>query len=233
MAEQTTGNLSPEELEQLEAVVQQPEALQALIDDLEGSSRRKRQLAAHVVQLLSTQKPELLDPYISQLIDALERPEAQTRWEILDACSMLVEKHARAIGAAYAAAEEALFDEDSATLRLAAFRLLTTWGSTERRRSEKVWPIIDEAIQCYHGDLEYRDMLICLHSFATGKIDGHVAGELAGRLHFDAENGKGAYLRARSSEIYDLLVKRFRLENPQKRARVVSKALDDDLEDDE
>ena len=62
-------------------------------------------------------------------------------------------------------------------------------------------------------------MLGCLHLFATGKIEGGVAGELAGRLQFDAENGKGSYLKARSSEIYSLLVKRFKLENPQKRAR--------------
>ena len=94
-----------------------------------------------------------------------------------------------------------------------------------------MWPIIDEAIQCYHGDLEYRDMLGFLHEFAQGKIAGDVAEELAGRLSFDAENGKGSYLKARSREIYDMLVKRFKLDAPKKRARVQAK--DDDAEEDE
>lgn len=232
MADRIEHDLTAEEVEQLKRIEDNKDALTALIEDLSGASRRKRQLAAHVVALLAEREPDLLAPHMTQLIDALERPEAQTRWEILDACTLLVGEHAKEIGAAFPTAEEALFDEDSATLRLAAFRMLSAWGATERRRSEKVWPILDEAIQCYHGDLEYRDMLASLYDFATGKIDGHVAGELAGRLHFDAEHGKGAYLRTRSSEIYELLVKRFKLDNPQKRASTVQKS-DDDIEDDE
>lgn len=233
MAEEIERELTPEEEQQVKEAVASRDVLAALVEDLAGHSRRKRQLAAHVVALVAERQPELLDDYVGDLLDALERPEAQTRWEVLDALTFLVPGHAKEIGGAYDAAEDALFDEDSATLRLSAFRLLTTWGSTERRRSEKVWPILDEAIQCYHGDMEYRDMLGCLYAFAIGKIDGRVAGELAGRIQFDAENGKGAYLRARSSEIYDLLVKRFKLENPQKRARVTPKSDDDDVADDE
>ena len=74
-------------------------------------------------------------------------------------------------------------------------------------------------------------MLGCLHEFAQGKIEGTVAGELAGRLQFDAENGKGSYLKARSGEIYNMLVKRFKLEKPQKRARAVAKT--DNTDDEE
>ncbi|MBE6469711.1 MAG: hypothetical protein E7001_07170 [Coriobacteriaceae bacterium] len=231
MAERIEHELTPEESAQLKSVQESKDALAALVEDLAGPGRRKRQLAAHVVALLAEREPVLLADYVPQLLDALERPEAQTRWEILDACTLLVDNHAKEIGAAFPAAEEALFDEDSAMLRLSAFRLLAAWGATERRRSEKVWPILDEAIQCYHGDLEYRDMLASLHAFATGKIDGRVAGALTGRLQFDAENGKGSYIRARSSEIYDLLVKRFKLDNPQKRARPAAK--DEANEDDE
>lgn len=232
MAERIERELTPEETEHLERIHGNGEALASLIDDLAGPGRRKRQLAAHIVALLAEREPALLAPYIPQLLDALERPEAQTRWEILDACTLLVGEHAKEIGTAFGSAEEALFDEDSAMLRLSAFRMLCAWGATERRRSEKVWSILDEAIQCYHGDLEYRDMLASLHGFATGKIDGRVAGELAGRLQFDAENGKGSYLRTRSSEICGLLVKRFKLEKPQKRARAVAKD-EDAAEDDE
>ena len=230
MAEENEKELSAEEATRLAKVEGSKDALAALIDDLAGSSRRTRQVSAHVVSLLSERKPELLVPYISDLIDALDRPEAQTRWEVLDALSLLAPGNAKDCGAAYEGAEAALFDEISAPLRLSAFRFLTVWGSTERRRSEKVWPIMDEAIQCFHGDLEYRDMLGLLHAFASGQIAGSVAEELAGRLQFDAENGKGAYLKNRSREIYDMLVKRFKIEKPQKRARVVK---NDDVDEDE
>ena len=230
MAEESQ-ELSVEEVQALATVEHDRDALAALIDDLSGRSRLKRQLAARVVHLLAEREPELLEPYISDLIDALYRPEAQTRWEILDACTLLVPEHAKEVGAAYDGAEDALFDDLSAALRLSAFRFLCAWGATERGRSKKVWPILDEAIQCYHGDLEYRDMLGCLFAFADGKIEGSVAGELAGRLQFDAENGKGSYLKARSAEIYNMLVKRFKLDHPQKRARAVSKQ--EDLDEDE
>lgn len=229
MADNTERQLDPEELAKLAQIEQDTSALDTLIEDLSSSSRRTRQFSSRVVLLLAEREPELLVPHIDDMIDALYRPEAQTRWEILDALTLLVPEHAKEIGAAYEGAETALFDELSATLRLSAFRMLCTWGATERGRSKKVWPIIDEAIQCYHGDLEYRDMLGCLHEFAEGKIAGDVAEELAARLHFDAENGKGSYLKARSREIYDLLVKRFKLDAPKKKAR----AQKDDAEDEE
>lgn len=229
MADITAQELDPQELATLARIEKDNTALAALIEDLGSSSRRTRQFSARVAALLAQHEPELLAPYISEMIDALYRPEAQTRWEILDALTVLVPEHAKEIGAAYEGAETALFDELSATLRLSAFRMLCAWGATERGRSKKVWPIVDEAIQCYHGDLEYRDMLGYLYVFAEGKIAGDVAEELAARLHFDAENGKGAYLKARSREIYDMLVKRFKLDAPKKKARVQK----DDVEDEE
>ena len=231
MADQAIEEISSEEAAQLATIEHDHAALAALVEDLSGNSRRKRQLAARVVHLVAQREPDLLAPYISDLIDALYRPEAQTRWEVLDALTILVPDYAKEIGAAFEGAETALFDELSSTLRLSAFRLLCCWGATERGRSKKVWPILDEAIQCYHGDLEYRDMLGYLLEFANGKIEGGVAGELAGRLQFDAENGKGSYLKARSAEIYNMLVKRFKLDHPQKRARVVAK--NDDMDDEE
>lgn len=231
MAETTEQELDPQEAEKLEQIERDGAALDALIEDLSSSSRRTRQFAARVLALLARREPKILDTHVAELIDALYRPEAQTRWEVLDALAELVPDHAKEIGAAFEGAETALFDELSATLRLSAFHLLCAWGATERGRSKKVWPIIDEAIQCYHGDLEYRDMLGYLHEFAQGKIAGDVAEELAGRLQFDAENGKGSYLKARSREIYDMLAKRFKFEAPKKRARVAPK--DDDIDDEE
>ena len=215
VTESAGNDASPEE-ERVERAMNDRETLEALVEDLSDRSRRTRQLSAHVIELVTERDPELLAPYIPELIDALERPEAQTRWEVLDALTALTSTHARECGPAFEGAEDALFDELSAPLHLSAFRFLTVWGSSERRRSEKVWPVLDEAIQCYHGDLEYRDMLSLLHDFAEGRISGNVADQLACRLKFDAENGKGASIKSRSREIYDMLVKRFRLDSPQR-----------------
>ena len=198
MAEESAVELTPEEAARLASVENSADALSALIDDLSSSSRRTRQLAARVVNLLAQREPEMLVPFIEQLVDALYRPEAQTRWEVLDALTLLAPGNAKECGAAYEGAESALFDE---------------------------------AIQCYHGDLEYRDMLALLFAFAHGQIAGSVAAELAGRLQFDAENGKGSYLRVRSREIYDALVKRFKLDNPQKRVRAKKSDADDEDEE--
>lgn len=230
MAEDTVAQLTVEEAEQLARIESDRDALAAVIEDLAGRSRRKRQLSARVVLLLAEREADLLVPYLPDLIDALSHPEAQTRWEILDALSLMVDGHAKDIAEAFDGAETALFDELSSTLRLSAFRFLCVWGATALDCSQKVWPILDEAIQCYHGDPEYREMLGFLHEFAQGQIDATVASELAGRLQFDAENGKGSYLKARSSEIYHLLVERFKLENPQKRARTAVVSHDDDEE---
>ena len=233
MAETAQHEMNDEERAQLELVEKDSSALDALVEDLSSASRRKRQFAARVVALLAAQDAELLAPHIDALIDALYRPEAQTRWEVLDALTSLVPEHAKEVGAAFEGAEAALFDELSSTLRFSAFNLLATWGASERGRSKKVWPILDEAIQCYHGDLEYRDMLACLHTFAEGKIAGEVAEELAGRLQFDAQSGKGAFIKSRSAEIYDLLVKRFKLKDPKKRTRVAPRDDADDADDEE
>ena len=233
MAETAQHEMNDEERAQLELVEKDSSALDAFVEDLSSASRRKRQFAARVVALLAAQDAELLAPHIDALIDALYRPEAQTRWEVLDALTCLVPEHAKEVGAAFEGAEAALFDELSSTLRFSAFNLLVTWGASERGRSKKVWPILDEAIQCYHGDLEYRDMLACLHTFAEGKIAGEVAEELAGRLQFDAQSGKGAFIKSRSAEIYDLLVKRFKLKDPKKRTRVAPRDDADDADDEE
>ena len=234
MAETTEQELTAEEAAKLASVQDDADALAALVDELGARTRRKRQFAARVLALVAQRDPEMLAPYIGDMIDALEVSEAQTRWEVLDALTCLVESHGKEVGAAYEGAETALFDELSSTLRFSAFRFLCSWGATDRGRSKKVWPLIDEAIQCYHGDLEYHDMLVCLHEFAQGKIEGGVAGELAARLKFDAENGKGAFLKAHSSEIYDMLVKRFKLDTSKKRKRAtVAKDEGDSQENDE
>lgn len=173
-----------------------------LTEALSGGSRRARQNAASALAIVAKGAPETLVPHGSAFVDALNRPEAQTRWECLDILTSLVDHDSRTCDKAVAGAEAALFDEESGPVRLAAMRFLCKLGATTENRSEKTWPLIDEAIQCWHGDMEFQDMLVAVVDFSAGKLAPQVKEELGDRMKFDSENGKGA-LRRRAKQIVD------------------------------
>lgn len=184
--------------------IKSEKVIKELVAALAGSSRRDRQNSSSVLAQIAKINPEPLVPYVDEFIDALNRPEAQTRWEALDVLTELVSYDSRSCDKALSGAETALFDEDNGFVRLAALRFLCRLGSTTENRSGKIWPLLDEAIQCYHGDYEYQDMLNALISFSSGKISADVKKGLAERVAFDAEHGKGA-LQRRSQQILDNL----------------------------
>ena len=150
---------------------------------------------------------KLLVPHVDALIEALELPEAQTRWEVLTALGQVALVDASLVKAAYDGAEASLFDEDSAIARLAAFRFLVRLGASSPARSAMVWNILDEAIQCFHGDAEYHDMLGGLRELAQGELSPACAKALADRVGFDAENGT-SFIRTYSAEIIKSLKER-------------------------
>lgn len=193
---------TPEEKKQVEEAIANPAALNELIEALSGGSRRGRQQAAKVIAAVAAANSEILVPHAAALVDALERPEAQTRWECLDTLAQLVPLDGRTCEKAIPGAETALFDEDSGPLRLAAMRFLCRLGATTEKRSEKVWPLIDEGIQCWHGDLEFQDMLIAIIDFSQGKLASEVKAALADRMRFDATNGRGM-LKKRTIQIVE------------------------------
>lgn len=175
-----------------------------LVEELSGSSRRRRQEVAHQISLTAKARPEVLTGHVDALVDALYRPEAQTRWEVLDALSELVALDADAVAGAYDGAEASLFDDGSATVRLSAFVFLCRLGASSPERSDEVWPLLDEAIQCYHGDAEYRDMLVALLGLARGSASDATRKALAARVSFDAESGSG-YIKSFSEQIVQAL----------------------------
>lgn len=181
--------------------------IESYIETLSDGSRRERQKAAAVVAAMTRENPPKMSEHIDIILETLDRPEAQTRWEALDALTELVPVDSRNCEKAIAGAENALFDEDSGPLRLAAMRFLCRLGATTEARSEKVWGLIDEGIQCYHGDLEFQDMLVAVVDFSAGKLAPSVADELATRMKFDAENGKGT-LKKRATQIEENLAKK-------------------------
>ena len=177
-----------------------------LIDELSGPVRRMRQEAASTLATMAYEQPEKIeadvDNIVDALIDALFRPEAQTRWEALGALCKLAETHPDLVEKAYEGAETSLFDENSSRVRIEAFRMLASLGATSPEKSDKVWPLLDEAIQCYHGDLEFGDMLVAVTEYSQGKLSDSVKASLAQRMAFDASNSKGS-LQRRARQILE------------------------------
>ena len=171
-----------------------------LVEQLASRSRLKRQEASHQLAAMARANSEAMLDIVDDLLRALELPEAQTRWECLDALSEVVLVDPSRASEAFDGAEEALFDEGAAATHLSAFRFLSRYGSLDPDASRRAWPLIREAIQCYHGDPEYREMLICLLDFSKGSIAPEVGEALIERMGFDAKNGNGFY-RAYSTEI--------------------------------
>jgi len=177
-------------------------SLELLVSQLGGPRRRSRQEASKIVAAIAKASPDAVLPYVDDLVDALERPEAQTRWQVLEALTSLAGVDADATEGALEGAESSLFDEDSAIVRLAAFKFLAAVGSHSARLSDAVWPLLAEAVQCYHGDPEYHDMLVALGEFAHGDISQKVRDALVERVSFDAKNGRD-YVKRLSQEIID------------------------------
>lgn len=192
------------------AAIAQPPVLKATVGALSGDDRRLRQFAASVVHEVSLHDPAQLKPYAVELADALHRPESQTRWEVLGTFEELIGVDARLVDKALDGAEAALHDEESGVVRLAAFRLMAAYGATTAHRSERVWPLIAEAIRCYHGDDEFPAMLSAVYRMVSTSASDDVKSAAAELMAFDAESGKGA-LKRRAQKIVDCA--------PKKRAR--------------
>ncbi len=196
------AEISEEAQKTAEEAMDNDRKLEELVEGLSASSRRKRQSAASSLSYVARLHPDLMGPYSAQIVDALNCTEAQTRWECLDILTLMVPSDARLCEKALPGAETALFDEESGFVRLAAMRFFCAYGATTENRSERCWPLIEEAIQCYHGDVEFNDMLNAVENFAAGKLSEHVRESVIERMSFDAHNGKGA-LKRKAQAIID------------------------------
>lgn len=177
-----------------------------LCEELSGPNRRIRQEASHTLAKMAEEHPDTIEAQVETvsqaLVDALFRPEAQTRWEALDTLSLIAASHPDLVEEAFEGAEASLFDDSSSRVRISSFRLLARLGAVSEEKSDKVWPLLDEAIQCFHGDPGYRDMLTALLGLAQGKASAATKKALAGRISFDAESGRG-YVKTLSAQIVE------------------------------
>ena len=194
---------TPEQREAAARAARTSAATLGLLEELlTSSSRSKRQKAAATLSLAAKVEPAAVEPVLGAVLDALAMPGNQTRWECLNILCARAAAGLMSADDAYDAAEEALFDEDSGIVREAAFRLLCLSGSAGPEASERVWPLIDEAIQCHHGNGEFNDMLTSLAAFAESGLAPEVAQELAARMEFDSKTARGT-LRMRSQQIVE------------------------------
>jgi hypothetical protein len=181
----------------------------SLFDILAGEDRSQRVLAARAVHAMAVHSPDVLKDHAEEMADALDKPEAQTRWEILGALEKMVAVDARVVDKALTPAQTALHDAESGVVRLAAFRMLSAYGATTERRSEKVWPLLDEAIRVYHGDPEFPQMLTGVIRLVSGNSADEVKLAAAETMSFDADHSKGLVGR-RAKRIVDCAPKRRR-----------------------
>lgn len=174
------------------SLVSDAETLSRIVEALSSSSRKQRQLASSVIAAVASAEPSILVPMIDDLVDALSCKEAQTRRDILNALTCLVPFDANSCKHAFEDAEIALFDESNGLVRLAAMRFICAIGASSPEQSSEAWPLIEEAIQCFHGDAEFQEMLAAVALFAQGDIDAEVKNALRTRMSFDAQYSKGA-----------------------------------------
>lgn len=177
-----------------------------LVKQLEGTNRLERQEASRLLAVMAQQDAALVVPATSALVSALTLPEAQTRWECLNALSEVAQVRPEVAQDAFVGAEDALFDEESSLVRVAAFRFFARLGAQSPAYSRRAWPLMGEAIQCYHGDAGYREMVASLRDFAQGCLAAEVREALAERMEYDAKYGRG-FVRSHALEICALAEK--------------------------
>lgn len=177
--------------------------LTPLLEAVTGGSILRRQEAARRIALFAEHRKDDLMGSVDVLIDALATPEAQTRWQVLDALRVLGADDPELVAGAFDRAEEALFDESdrAAFLRLAAFRYFVLLGKSSPERSDEVWPLLQGAAQVYHGMPEYREMLVALADFAGGDISDATRKAVADHVKFDAEGKTGGFLKSYSARV--------------------------------
>ena len=196
-----------------------------LAEALGHKSRATREYASQVKVELARSDAELLQDFAGDIVDALNRPEALTRYSMIEVIGELAQNNPKVISDAYELLQECLYDEDSGTVRLYAFRILARHGATEPEKSLKVWPDLSMALRCFHGDPEFMAMMSELILMLGGKADQQVKEAAVELFAFDAENARGE-LRKKAETIASFapeILERINKENEEK-ARAISAA---------
>ena len=230
--------------ETVDSALRRVKTRRELADALGNESRAIREYAAQVLVEVAQADISLLQDFEDDIIDALDRPESLTRYSMVEVIGALAQLNPKIVLKAYEPLEDCLYDEDSGTVRLYAFRVFAAYGATRTARSQKVWPDLSMALRCFHGDPEFIPMMNELIMMLNGKADQKVKDSAAELFFFDIENARGL-LKRKAETIATFApetVERIRVETQRKadeaEARKAAEAAaaaeeDDDEEEDE
>ena len=124
MAGNDVGLDTPEKRQQVAMLaLKDEELLEHIVELLCGKSRLKRQKAASIVAIISNEDATVLLPYAEDICEALNHPEAQTRWEVLHTLDQMGKVGQRYDENTLALAEDALYDENNGIQVLVRLRL--------------------------------------------------------------------------------------------------------------
>ncbi len=198
-ADETAEGLSPE----AQAALKSKKATGQLMARLSSDKKADRAAAAKTVHEVSCASPEAVQPHVDAMVAALEHSEPQTRWELLGALEEVACSSPKLLDKAVVPATACLHDTGSSVVRVAAFRMLAQYGGSSKRRAEQVWPLLDEALRCYHGDSEYPGMLAGLVLMVDGRAPDAVKQEAADLVEPDASHPRAAISR-RARQVFSV-----------------------------
>lgn len=190
MPDEDAGTVPQDRDEVTRRALAEPARLKELVAVLAEDDKRARAAAAAILHEVACADAAKLLKYSSQLVDALSRPEAPTRWEVLGALEVIAATEPEKVEPAVGPATDALHDSESSVVREAAFRMLAAYGATSAKRAQAMWPLLDEALRAYHGDPEYPGMLSGLVVMVEGAAPIGVRREAAALVDHDTTHPK-------------------------------------------
>ena len=226
--------IETDKAETIDGALRRVKTRRELADALGAPSRALREYASDVLRAIAAENADLLVDFGEEIIDALERPEAFTRTNILLVLDSFVPRHAIIVSKALYQLEDCLYDEESKIVRLEAFEVLCHFGATTETRSKTVWSYLSEALRCYHGDPEYPMMLNYLTDLLqSAKVSESVEEGVVRLFLFDAEQGRGV-LQKRAQQLiarYPELQKKIKTERAEAAARQAAVMAAEDVDD--
>jgi len=189
-----------------------------LAEALGHKSRSVREYASQAMVELARDDAQQIQDFAGDIVDALNRPESLTRYSMIEVIGELADAQPKLVMDAHEALQDCLYDEDSGTVRLYAFRILARYGATGSARSIKVWPDLSMALRCFHGDSEFMAMMNETIKMLDGRADISVKEAAVELFAFDAEHARGEMRKKAEaiSEFAPEVLARINRENEEK-----------------
>lgn len=131
-------------------VLENPQLLKEVASGLSSDNRIVRSGAAEVFAESTVEHPEIGAPFISELIEVLRFPEAQTRWEAMKALGNISTFSPQEAEQAFSKVAKNL-DDESLCVRESAIFFLGKLGATSAKQARKVYPYLHQAHQNCRG----------------------------------------------------------------------------------